>query len=91
MTAELKIGNMFSNLRTRNGFFAIVAAATLATAYLLYSIVPPPKLEFRDRSFPPGFRELVLESTSSPFDPLVSVAQHRNWKRERFVMPCFEI
>jgi predicted DsbA family dithiol-disulfide isomerase len=74
MTAELKIGNVFSNLRNRNGLLAIVAAATLVAVYLVYSIVPPPKLEFRDRSFPPGFRELVLESTSSPFDPLVSVS-----------------
>lgn len=74
MTAELKIGNMFSNLGTRNGLYVVVAAAMLAAAYLLYSLVPSPKLEFRDRSFPPGFRELLLESTSSPFDPLVSVS-----------------
>jgi protein-disulfide isomerase len=55
---------------TKNHVYAILTATTLVVAYFLFSIVPPPKLEFRDRAFPRGFRDLVLESASSQIDPL---------------------
>jgi protein-disulfide isomerase len=60
---------------TKKHVYATLTAATLVAAYFLQSIVPPPKLEFRDRSFPQGFRDLVLESTSSQFDPLFGLQQ----------------
>jgi protein-disulfide isomerase len=55
--------------------YAVLAAATLVVAYFLFSIVPPPKLEFRDRAFPAGFRDLVLETASSQLDPLFGPRQ----------------
>jgi len=55
---------------TKNHVYAILTAATLVAAYFLFSTLPPSKLEFRDRAFPRGFRELVLESASSQVDPL---------------------
>jgi hypothetical protein len=55
---------------TKNRVYAILTAITLVAAYFLFSTLPPPKLEFRDRAFPRGFRDLVLESASSQIDPL---------------------
>ena len=55
---------------TKNHIYAILAATALVATYFLFSIAPPPKLEFRDRAFPRGFRDLVLESASSQIDPL---------------------
>jgi protein-disulfide isomerase len=55
---------------TKNHIYAILAATALVSTYFLFSIAPPPKLEFRDRAFPRGFRDLVLESASSQIDPL---------------------
>ena len=55
---------------TKNRVYVILTAITLVVAYFLFSTLPPPKLEFRDRAFPRGFRDLVLESASSQIDPL---------------------
>jgi protein-disulfide isomerase len=55
---------------TKNRVYVILAAITLVAAYFLFSTLPPAKLEFRDRVFPRGFRDLVLESASSQIDPL---------------------
>lgn len=55
---------------TKNHVYAILAVTTLVAAYYLFPIVLPSKLEFRDRAFPRGFRELMLDSASSKFDPL---------------------
>jgi protein-disulfide isomerase len=60
---------------TKNHIHAILAMAALAAAYFLFLIAPPSKLEFRDRAFPQGFRDLVLESASSQIDPLFSLRQ----------------
>ena len=60
---------------TKNQVFAGLAATTLVAAYFLFPIVLPPRLEFRDRIFPPGFRDLVLDSSSSQFDPLFGLQQ----------------
>jgi len=60
---------------TKNQIFAVLTAATLVVAYFLFSIMLPLKLEFRDRAFPRGFRDLVLDSTSSQFDPLFGLQQ----------------
>jgi protein-disulfide isomerase len=59
----------------KKSFFAILAATTLVAAYLFLSFFPQSKLEFRDRTFPQGFRDLVLESDSTPFDPLFGLRQ----------------
>jgi hypothetical protein len=61
---------------TKNRVYTVLTAATLAMAYFLFSIVSPTKLEFRNRAFPSGFRELVLESASSQIDPLFGLHQH---------------
>jgi protein-disulfide isomerase len=55
--------------------YAVLTAVALAAAYFLFSIVLTPKLEFRDRTFPPGFRDLVLETASSQLDPLFGPRQ----------------
>jgi protein-disulfide isomerase len=64
---------------TRNGlmrFTKIHFFLTLAaTAAVSVSIWRSPKLEFRDRAFPQGFRELVLESAASRLDPLLGLPQ----------------
>jgi protein-disulfide isomerase len=58
---------------TKNRVYVILTAITLVVAYFLFSTLPPPKLEFRDRAFPRGFRDLVLESASSQIDPLLGL------------------
>lgn len=55
---------------SKKHLYVILAATTLVAAYSLFSILPPPKPEFRDRAFPQGFRDLVLASASSQIDPL---------------------
>jgi predicted DsbA family dithiol-disulfide isomerase len=55
---------------TAKRVYAILAASILVAAYFLFPIVLWPKLEFRERAFPKGFRELVLDSASSQIDPL---------------------
>jgi protein-disulfide isomerase len=54
---------------TKHRVYVILAAITLVAAYFLFPTFPPAKLEFRDRVFPRGFRDLVLESASSQIDP----------------------
>jgi protein-disulfide isomerase len=49
--------------------YTILAAALPIAAYVAWSLAPPPALKFRDRAYPPGFRDLVLEGTLSPLDP----------------------
>jgi protein-disulfide isomerase len=60
---------------TNNRVYVIPAAITLVAAYFLFPNLPPAKLEFRDRVFPRGFRDLVLESASSQIDPLSGLLQ----------------
>jgi protein-disulfide isomerase len=60
---------------TKCHVYAILTATTLVVAYFLFSIVPPPKLEFQNRAFPRGFRELVLESASSQLNPFFGLQQ----------------
>jgi protein-disulfide isomerase len=60
---------------TKNRVYVILAAITLVAAYFVFSTLPPAKLEFRDRVFPRGFRDLVLESASSHIDPLSGLLQ----------------
>lgn len=60
---------------TKNQVFAGLAATILVAAYFLFPIVIRPRLEFRDRIFPQGFRDLVLDSSSSQFDPLFGLQQ----------------
>ena len=55
--------------------YAILLAGIIAAAYFLFSVVLPPKLEFRDRASPQGFRELVLSGGSSEFNPLIGFTQ----------------
>jgi protein-disulfide isomerase len=55
---------------TKNHVYVILTAATLVAACFLFSILLPAKFEFRDRVFPQGFRDLVLDSASSQVDPL---------------------
>ena len=52
----------------------IIVAGALSAAYLLFSFLRAPTLEFRDRTFPPGFRSLVLPSVSQ-FDPAFALQQ----------------
>jgi len=54
---------------TRTHVYAILTAALLIAAYAAWSLARPPALAFRERTYPPGFRELVLEGTLSPLDP----------------------
>jgi protein-disulfide isomerase len=54
----------------RSGVYAVLTAAALVAAYFTVAKLAAPKLEFRDIAFPEGFRALVLESGSSPVDPL---------------------
>ena len=54
----------------KNHVYPVLAAAILAGAYLAFLNLPPAKLEFRDRTYPHGFRDLVLESGSTRLDPL---------------------
>ena len=60
---------------SKNQVFAVLAATILVAAYFLFPIVIPPRLEFRDRIFPQGFRDLVLDNSSSQFDPLFGLQQ----------------
>lgn len=55
--------------------YAALTAAIMIAAYFAWSNLSPPKLELRDLAFPQGFRTLVLESASSPFDPFVGLRQ----------------
>jgi protein-disulfide isomerase len=55
--------------------YAILTACILGTAYFLFTVVLPPKLEFRERAFPRGFRELVLDSATSQINPLFGMTQ----------------
>jgi protein-disulfide isomerase len=54
----------------KNQLFAILTATTFLAVYFLFPLVTSPRLEFRDRTFPAGFRDLVLDGASSQFDPL---------------------
>ena len=60
---------------TKNQVFAVLTVTTSVAVYFLFSIVMPTRLEFRDRPFPPGFRDLVLDGASSQFDPLFGLQQ----------------
>ena len=60
---------------TNNRVYVILAAIALFAAYFLFPTLPPAKLAFRDRVFPRGFRDLVLESASSQIDPLSGLLQ----------------
>jgi len=55
--------------------YAILSVVIIAAAYFLFPIVLPSKLEFRDRAFPQGFRELVLSGGSSEFNPLIDLTR----------------
>ena len=55
--------------------YAILIAATLAAAYLLFTAIRPPTLAFEDRRYPPGFRDLVLERIVSQPDPIFGAAE----------------
>jgi protein-disulfide isomerase len=59
---------------TKKQIVAVLAATIFVAVYFLFSIVPT-RLEFRERTFPQGFRDLILESSSSQFDPLVGLPQ----------------
>jgi predicted DsbA family dithiol-disulfide isomerase len=56
--------------------YASLAAGLLVAAYFLLPIMLSPGLEFRDRAFPRGFRELVLDSASSQIDPLFGLKRN---------------
>jgi protein-disulfide isomerase len=51
-------------------YFA-VAAISLGVGVFAWSATRAPSLSFRDRTYPEGFRELVLANAASRFDPLV--------------------
>jgi protein-disulfide isomerase len=55
-------------------FGALIVAAS-AAVYLFTKAWPPPDLVFRDRVFPAGFRDLLLEGASSQPDPLLGLQQ----------------
>jgi len=55
--------------------YTIFTVGILVAAYVLFSIELPHKLEFRDRSFPRGFRELALDGAASKLDPLYGFKQ----------------
>jgi protein-disulfide isomerase len=59
----------------RNHGYVLLAAVMLAAAYFAWSMAPGAKLEFRDRAFPYGFRDLVLEGSSSRLDPSFALQQ----------------
>jgi protein-disulfide isomerase len=58
----------------RNNLYAVLAVVAAALAYTAWSATREPTLEFRDRTYPPGFRELVLAGASSGLD-LASIVQ----------------
>ncbi len=60
---------------TEKSVYAILAASILVATYFLFPNVLSPKLEFRERAFPKGFRELVLDNTSSQIDPIFGAKQ----------------
>jgi protein-disulfide isomerase len=53
---------------TKTQVYVILAAALLMAGYVAWSIGRPAVLAFRDRLYPAGFRELILEGASSPLD-----------------------
>jgi protein-disulfide isomerase len=55
---------------SKKQLFVILTAVTVVAVCFLFAIATPPRLEFRDRTFPAGFRDLVLDSALSQFDPL---------------------
>ena len=65
---------------TKNYVFVILMVTTIVAVYFLFAILPPAKLEFHDRAFPQGFRDLVLENSSSQFDPLFGLKQNSTSK-----------
>jgi protein-disulfide isomerase len=63
-------------MKRRAGTTGFILAAVAALALAAYVTLPrllPPRLEFREVDDPRGFRELVLDSASSRFDPLAGV------------------
>jgi protein-disulfide isomerase len=58
----------------RNNLYAVLAVAAAAVAYTAWTLTREPVLEFRDRAYPPGFRELVLAGESSRID-MASIVQ----------------
>jgi protein-disulfide isomerase len=55
--------------------FVTFAAAALAAAYWFLSLGTVAELEFRQRTFPPGMRDLVLEQGISPFNSALTPRQ----------------
>ena len=53
----------------------ILVAGALGLGYFVFSMRLPPTLEFQDRQFPKGFRNLVLKRPTSRFDPTVAFPQ----------------
>ena len=54
---------------SRNHIYVFAAAIALVAVYLLVSTERTPTLEFQDRTFPQGFRDLVLPAAVSPINP----------------------
>ena len=55
--------------------FVALAAIVLVAAYWLFPYEQTTELEFRQRAFPPGTRELVFEQGLSPFNSALSPRQ----------------
>jgi hypothetical protein len=60
---------MRSMTLSRDHIYIFAAAIALVAVYLLVSTERTPTLEFQDRTFPQGFRDLVLPAAVSPINP----------------------
>jgi protein-disulfide isomerase len=61
--------------RPWNYVFAALGAAVLATAWWFLPFETATELEFRQRTFPPGMRDLVLRQGISPFNSALTPRQ----------------
>ena len=57
----------------QKSIYGVVIVTVLLAGCLSFWIWPSPKLEFRERGSPRGFRELVLEAEFSGFDPILGL------------------
>jgi protein-disulfide isomerase len=62
-------------MRRKSIYVALIAIVVIAGS-LAFWIGRSPKLEFKQRGFPEGFRELVLENGSSCFDPIAGLTRN---------------
>ena len=60
-------------MMAKNYFYTAIGAVVLIALFLTFWVEQSEDLKFREHAFPAGFRELVLQNESSPFDPILGL------------------